>query len=562
MYVLGVHCKHDASAALVKDGKLIAMCEEERFTRQKHYFGIPEKSINWILNYANITLEDIDYFAFSAITPSQGKKLLLKYYYLNGTFLLDGWQRIVNNLLDRLLNRNHSNVYKKMENWLANKIPNFNREKIIWVEHHLSHAASAYYASGMKKSAILTFDAYGDMTTTLQAKAENHQIQEIERVYGVNSLGFMYSAFTRYLGYPKGMGHEGKVMGLAAYGEPNEDFSEIIKFNGRKFYTNPKYCYGRYTLNNITKKFGAPWTNSYTPFEKRHANIAATLQYKLEEAALKLVEDTLEKSNSKNLCLAGGVALNCKMNGTINYSKLCDQIFIQPAAGDNGKSLGAALYVSAQFGKKPRKEMTHAYWGPEFSNEEIETALKKNGLSYIQSGDIEGETAELISKGNIVGWFQGRMEIGPRALGNRSVLADPTIADMKNIINQKVKDREFWRPFAPSIIETNADEYFEECKKSRFMIMAFKTLENRKKEIPAVVHIDGTARPQTVVKETNPRYFKLIKELEKINGHPLVLNTSFNEKEPIVLSPENAINTFIKTGLDYLAIGDFLVSKK
>jgi len=383
-----------------------------------------------------------------------------------------------------------------------------------------------------------------------------------------NSLGRAYSQFTQYLGF-KTNNDEYKVMGLASYGKPTYDLSKLIKITKNGYEVEPSYFYNysftkrKYDVSKLAKAFGQARKDDNQRIDDRHKNIAASIQKRLEDVGLHLVKKAIEKTNNKNLCLAGGVALNCKMNGEILQSGLIEDIYVQPVANDAGTALGAALELYAKLGYKSKFKMDHVYWGNEYSKEQIEEALKKSKLKYTYYDDIEGETAKEISKGNIIGWFQGRMEVGPRALGNRSILANPTIKGMDDKVNIEIKFREKWRPFCPSMLESAKEEYLEGAHETPFMILTFNVKKDKRKEIPSVTHIDGTARPQTVRKETNPKYWKLIKSFESESGTPVLMNTSFNIKgDTIVRTPDDAIRTFLNTGMNVLSIGNYMVKKK
>ena len=370
------------------------------------------------------------------------------------------------------------------------------------------------------------------------------------------SIGLIYTRVTGFLNL--GVNGEGKTMGLASYGKPIYDFSSILSITNHK-----KYKIDR---RNISKKYSELERKDPTaPLSDNHNNLAASLQNALEQSMVNLAKEAYEKSGIRNFALAGGVALNCNTNSKILEQDFCEEIFIQPASSDGGAALGAALEASAINGELPDFTMEHAYWGPSFTNDEIEKALQDAKANYTFHENIEEETAKLICQGNIVGWFQGAMEIGPRALGNRSILADPTRKGINDDINKFVKHREIWRPFAPSVAEEDAIRYFEgvdKAKDSPFMLHTFFVKEEYKDTFPAIVHVDGSSRIQTVRKEQNDRYYNLLKEIEKINGHPIVLDTSFNDKgEPIVCTPKDALKCFFSTGFDVLAVGNFIVKK-
>lgn len=548
----------NSAAALVKDGKLIAMAEEERFNRIKHSKGFPypKKSIDFCLKYAGITLKNVDSISLGwASIPT------------------NLWMGFISSFKNPLFLLKFPDIIKNLKT--HKKYKHFN--KLKYYPHHLAHASSSYFVSGFKKANIISMDGQGEVSSTLLAQGSGNNIKKIKEYSTLNSIGALYESFTDYLGFLR-HSHEGKVMGLASYGKPIYDTKPILRWtkNGyscetiQRYLSILKYSFRKLqgekieSFGELLKKNYGPKRNKDEPLTKRHQNIAATIQHIQEKAVVKLARYLYEKNGIQDFCLAGGSALNCIANGVLLEQDFVKNIYVQPASSDAGNAIGVAFLEYIRLTKKPVKfEMTHAYWGPEYTNEEIKKVLKEKGIKYKFYKNIEKVTAELIAKGNIIGWFQGRMEIGPRALGNRSILADPTDKNMKDKINLQVKHRENWRPFAPSILAESAKEYFENAYPSPFMILSFKVKKEKWKVIPSVVHIDGTTRPQTVTKETNPRYYKLIKEFEKIKKVPILLNTSFNDRgEPIVCSPQDAINTFKKTNLDYLAIGNYLIKGK
>jgi len=529
---------HDPSACLIKNNKIVAMAEEERFVRVKHAKGyFPVNAVKYCLKHENISLDDVKIgYYLNPKLFTKGRKTL--------SLLIGAW---------------------RMNDYVKRMPKNFKfhfgiEPKINFIEHHVCHVYSSFPLSGFKRAVTVSMDGAGERTSTLITSCGSN-IEKDREIYAPNSLGFFYALFTEWLGFRKFNG-EGKVMGLASYGDPKYDLSKFIGFkDGAHHVKIPNRFFSTETWNlwsyhkEIQKKFGPRRTGK---IQKIHEDVAASVQNKLEEVVLKM----LEKIETKNLCLAGGVALNCKMNGRILESDFVKDIFIQPVANDAGCSLGAAVYMAMQDGKKFKK-MEHTCLGPEFSNDEIKTILKTCKIEYEYHNDIAGIAAELLAKGKIIGWFQGRMECGPRALGNRSILADPRDPDMKDKINYLVKHREPWRPFCPSILAEANDEYFENAYESPFMILTFRVKKEKLKEIPSVVHVDETVRPQTVEKNINPLYYKLIKNFYEETNIPLILNTSFNIRgEPIVCKPEDAIRTFYGTGMDYLILGNFLIRKK
>jgi carbamoyltransferase len=553
MYFLGITAgMHDPAVALIRDNKIVAFVEEERFNRVKHAKGyFPTMALNWVLKKEKIKIDDIDKIGYY-LDPSVSNMVVKKIHNIAKSPINIGaairWS-------NRLKTYPISNLKKYFK---------YKKNDINYINHHLCHSASTFLLSGFKKSSILTIDGVGEYASATMRYGSSNELELLYEIKEPNSLGYVYSAVTDFLGFETNEG-EGKVMGLAPYGSNYyKIFDEIIKptrngFVTKKIFSSNGFMDVSYS-DFLTLKLGQPRLPS-EPLEKRHMDIAYSLQERLEQIALHLVERLVEITGNKNLCLAGGVALNCKMNGRILESGLIDDIFIQPAAGDAGCALGAALWLAHEEGFKFKK-LEHVYFGPEYSNEEVEKVLKTANLKYEEISDPSGTAAELLAQGKIVGWFQGRMEAGPRALGNRSILADPRDPGIKDKLNYLVKHREPFRPFCPSLLDKAKKEYLENAYESPFMILSFKVPEEKRKEIPGVVHVDGTVRPQTVTKEANPRYYKLISEFEKLTGVPVVLNTSFNIKgEPIVCKPEQAIADFYSTGMDALIINDFLIAK-
>jgi len=539
MYYLGISggitgdFTHDPAACLIKDNKIIAIAEEERFVRIKHAHGIfPINAINFCLKQAGIKLKDVDKIG----------------YYINPNLF---FKKIFHP--------------KSLPHWIkcfrmvkyVPKIFKFNfgyLPKINYIEHHLCHVYSSFPLSGFKKGKCFSIDGVGERTSTLISSFGNG-FEKIKEAYDPNSLGRFYGHFTEWLGFKMNNG-EGKVMGLASYGKSKYDLTKFIRFKDgiHEVKGNTNLMSSGHLYNLIVSKFG---DRRIGDIKKIHKDVAASVQDKLEEIILKMVE----YHQTKNLCLSGGVALNCKMNGKILNSGLIKDIFIQPVASDAGCSIGAAVFMAMKYGNNFKK-MEHVYFGPEYSNEEIEKTLKKCKINYEYHDDISGVCAELLEKQNIIGWFQGRMECGPRALGNRSILADPRDVKMKDKINILVKHREQWRPFCPSILDEDKDEYLVNAYESPFMILTFEVLEDKVKDIPAVIHVDNTCRPQTVKKDVNPIYYDLIKEFKKLTGIPLILNTSFNIRgQPIICKPEEALAMFFSEGMDALAMGNFLIKK-
>lgn len=547
MKVLGVNqipgmlsWMHDSSAALVADGELIATAEEERFSRVRHHRGFPHQALAFCLKQGGIALSDADYIAVP---------------YSPYAFLKHPNLRL-EPLLRNFFNSGVCQHYRRSTRRGAG-VP------VVFVPHHLAHAASAYYGSGFERANILTIDGSGETESFALFVGEAGRIRRVWDIplstyFGGGkwrSIGLIYTSVTSLLAL--GVNGEGKTMGLASYGEPTLDFSDILNIRTHREY--------RIDRRRLLQKYGRLQRKEGEPLNQEHKNLAASLQRALESSIVNLAREAHSWSGIRNFCLAGGVALNCNTNSEILKQDFCDSVFIQPAANDGGIALGAALEVSARLGTPVTQRLTHAYLGSEYSSAEIEALLKGAHVPYRQETDIAGKAAQLIARGKIIGWFQGRMEMGPRSLGNRSILADPSLPGMNDRVNKEVKHRESWRPFAPSVIEEAAPRYFEgleKAKESPFMLHTFYVKEEYRKTFPAITHVDYSSRIQTVRRDQNERYYALLKALEKQTGHPMALNTSFNDKnEPIVCSPKDALRCFFSTGLDALAIGDFLLEK-
>ena len=542
MIILGIThpISWNNAACILVDGQLIAWVEEERLNRIKHAPRMaPRLAMDYCLKQAGIKLGQVDYIAvgFDSVMRAVLGTLRSEERFLSGLNQAAMWLR------DGI-------TYEK-------KLPleGYDRSRVVFVNHHQAHAASAFYASGFPESNILSLDGSGGNESGILGFGQGTKIEIFKTVSNRGSWGLMYEEITEKLGFRRHSG-EGKVMGLAAYGTPDPKGLPFVNWDGDFPVIDPET---RKTFVNAIQP-----RKKEDPITDYHENLAATLQDTLERAGKCMADYLYNKTGIRRLCLAGGTALNCSMNGKLALLPFVDEIFIQPAAYDAGTALGAAMTVYVEkTGNWPDWKMEHAYWGPEFTNEEIEEALKAfSNYPYKKSSNIFSETAQILADGKIVGWFQGRSEVGPRALGNRSILANPSLPEMKDRVNNQVKHRESWRPFAPSVLEERVDRYVANPMPSPFMILAFNALPERQAEIVAAAHVDGTIRPQTVSKATNPRYWQLIKRFEEITGIPAVLNTSFNvDSQPIVNTPEEAIDTFINCGIEVLAIGDFLVWK-
>ena len=551
MIILGITdtvCQDNAAALLV-DGELVGMVEEERLNRIKHAPRMaPQKSIQWCLERAGVKLEDVDIIAIGFDHPN--------------TVFLDNMRTKVKRFVKRqtiLRNaREEFRYWRRHRYHLAQLDPYLKmRDKILFVRHHMAHAASSFYLSGFDQASIISLDGSGGQDAGLIGTGRGTDIEVVQYVDRESSWGEFYERFTGALGF-KPHSDEGKVMGLAAYGDPQGQVFPFIQMsNGNEI---PHY--DREGFLKALKEI-RPREKNVSPINGYHENVAARLQYSLEQVVGRMAEVLHRKTGYTDLCMAGGTALNCSCNGKLLSLPWVKRIFVQPAAADCGTALGAAVYAHVKLtGERPKTRFNHMYWGPEFSNDEIEKVLKQAKVPYRKVERIGEETAKLIAQNKIVGWFQGRMEVGPRALGGRSIVANPTDPRMKDAVNNNVKFREAWRPFAPSILADCMEEYFGTSHPSPFMILAFQAREEVKPRIPAALHVDGTGRPQTVEKETNPRYWDLINEFRKISGVPVVLNTSFNVAgQPIVCTPKDAIGTFYICGLDALSIGDFIVEK-
>ena len=565
MYALGVSCYyHDSAAALLKDGHVIAAVEEERFSRKKFDDDFPKLAINWCLKEAGITPEQIDSVAFY-------DKPILKFERLLDNYIAVA-PRGLNSFLDVIPKWLHKRLWIKTD--IKKHLKGFNGE-IIFPEHHMSHAAHTFYTSPFEEAAVLTVDGVGEWTTASFGTAKNNTIQLTNDIRWPHSVGLFYSAFTYFLGFQVNEG-EYKLMGLSAYGKPK--YYDLIINNlidvkdDGSIHLNMKYFAFTHdkvmTNDKFSKLFGIPPKKKHDETLQIHFDIGASAQKVLEEIILKMANHVHKKTGMKNLCFGGGVALN----GVANYNLLkngpFDNIHIPPSPGDAGSAVGCAQYsyhIHHSQKKNIENNPSVAIWenvyvGPSYTNEEIRKFLDSNKVSYekLDEQSLLEKTAKLISEGNIVGWYQGKMEWGPRALGNRSILADPRDAKMKDILNEKIKHRESFRPFAPSIMEEYVSDYFDIDIPSPYMLMV--TNVKQPKKIPAVTHVDGTGRLQTVSAESNPLYYNLINEFYKITGIPVLINTSMNVMgEPIVNTPEQAYAMITKTDMDCIIMGDNLI---
>ncbi|MBV9743498.1 MAG: carbamoyltransferase [Acidobacteriia bacterium] len=594
MRILGISAfYHDSAAALLHDGEIIAAAQEERFTRQKHDSGFPAHAVELCLNREGVTLDDVDYVVFY-------DKPFLKFERLLETYLAYAPQGL-------------RSFQMAMPLWIREKLfqksllrdellrfgPKFDWEgKLLFTEHHLSHAASAFFPSPFEEALILTMDGVGEWATTSAALGRGNHIEVIKEIHFPHSLGLLYSAFSYYTGFKVNSG-EYKVMGLAPYGEPRYaqkilDHLVDLKPDG-SFHLNLEYfnyCTGLTMTNNkFDRLFDGPVRKPEELLSQRHMDLAASVQRVLEEIVLRMTRSLAEETGMRNLCLAGGVALNCVANGKVLRDGCFERIWIQPAAGDAGGALGAALAAFHQFQGKPREvttcgdRMKGSFLGPEFAQEQIAQRLTAAGARYEVLNDcaLLDACAGALAEEKAVGWFQGRMEFGPRALGARSILGDARSPRMQSMLNLKVKYRESFRPFAPSVLREHVSEWFELDQDSPYMLLVADVLKHRRKlmtpeqqklfgieklnvprsDIPAVTHVDYSARIQTVHEETNPRYHALLRRFYERTGCPVIVNTSFNVRgEPIVGSPEDAFRCFMGTEIDVLAVGNCFLRKE
>jgi carbamoyltransferase len=581
MNILGINAYHgNASAALVCDGKLVAAVEEERFNRVKYAAGFPAEAIRYCLKMGGITLAEVDHVA---VPRNPYARLATKLFY---AIRMPSFARERMKVMTKFTGIPEA-LAAAFESDPENLKAKFHR-----IEHHQAHLASSYFVSPFEHAALLSADGLGDFASTMWGVGRGAKMEIDGAIAFPHSLGLYYSAVTQYLGFLK-FGDEYKVMGLGAYGQPLyvEAFRDIVRFspNGGEFgfrlgldyfthhTTGPEMSWaesdktpvlGKVFSEAMSKKFGAPARHPDEPLEQRHRDMAASLQARLEEVYLGMLKKLAARTGAKAVCLAGGVAFNCVANGKLFDSTPFEQVYVQPAAGDAGLSVGAAFYVWHQTLGKPRSfVMDHAYWGPDYSREKVRSAIESSKatqggftIAELEDEELMRRTAGIIADGKILGWYQGRAEWGPRALGNRSIVADARRPEMKEILNRRIKHREIFRPFAPSILAEKTGEWFEKSYPSPFMTLAYSVQPEKRDKIPAPTHVDGTGRLQTVTKEANPRYHALISEFERQTGVPVVLNTSFNDNEPIVCRPEEALDCFLRTQMDALVLGNFLIT--
>jgi len=579
MIILGVNAFHgDSSACLVRDGVLIAAVEEERFRRIKHWAGFPSESIAYCLREAGVTLADVDVIAMNQDSKAH---LWRKLAFVAKT------RPSISFIADRLRNRGKR---KGIEEHLAETLPGAKFKGLVApVEHHIAHLSSAFHVSPFNDATIVSVDGFGDFSSAVWGVGHGADMNVEGRVYFPHSLGIFYQALTQYLGFPH-YGDEYKVMGLAPYGQPSQldKLRNLVKLkpNGGfeldlSYFTHHKDGIDYQWENGIpvvgdvfSKKLEellGPRRSKTDELTQDHRDLARSTQVMYEEAFFHLLDTLQPKHGATAIALAGGCAANSVANGKIRRRTKYDRVYVQSAAGDAGGAIGAAFaYWHAQ-GKPRGFVMDHAYWGPQATADEIDTLIGERKTEIEAAGctvtrhtdeaELCTRTAAAIAQGKVIGWFQGRMEWGPRALGNRSILGDPRRADMKDILNLKIKRRESFRPFAPSILDRATGDWFEEVDDVPFMMQVFQIREEQRARIPAVCHVDGSGRLQTVHENTNPRYFHLIEAFERESGVPMVLNTSFNENEPVVCKPAEALDCFLRTKMDVLVLGDVMIER-
>lgn len=589
MNILGISCfYHDSAASVLRDGKLIACAQEERFTRIRHDPNFPEKAIEYCLKEANLEVEELDYVAFY-------DKPFLKF------------ERILESIVS-VTPRGFGTFIKAIPLWMKQKLfigEEIKRKlgkkqlkaKLVFTEHHESHASAAFFPSPFEEAAFLTVDGVGEWTTTSYGIGRDNRVEILNEIKFPHSLGLLYSAFTYYTGFKVNSG-EYKVMGLAPYGKPkyvNTILDNLIDLKADGSYKiNLEYFDyvggERMTNGKFNSLFGGPPRKPESLLTQKEMDLARSIQEVIDEAILRMGRHIHKTTGMKNLCMSGGVALNCVANGKLLREGPFDDIWIQPASGDAGSSLGAALIVHHHILNQPRKGthyskmMNGAYLGPQYSNEELEEYFRKNDIPFekFTTEQMIRKTAQYLTEEKVIGWFQGRMEFGPRALGARSIIGDPRSTKMQSIMNLKIKFRESFRPFAPSVLREDVSQYFEMDSDSPYMLLVAPVRENIRKqmseedeklfgieklnvsrsELPAITHIDYSARIQTVTEEYNPKYYNLIKEFKNLTDFGVIVNTSFNVRgEPIVQSPEEAYRCFMRTDMDFLVMGDYILDK-
>lgn len=570
MNILGFSCSevgdwHDSSAAIVCDGRLVAAAEEERFSRKKHDGAFPLKAIEYCLREAGLQMRDIDVIAFPDVPYRYGRDSYIAQ--MDPEFVqrlrndgragrstavhhrLASLTRSMGLPLNFAMYRGFAGAFTSLREHFGAVAP------VHFYDHHRSHAAAAYLTSGREAAAVVTLDGVGGPYSCVAWKAEGERLTRLRAEPYYNSLGLFYRDCTRYLGF--GDYGEGKAMGLAPYGDPQPFASRV-----RMLLDQSDASWFRYLQKPDPATVGFPARSTESVMESKFINFAAAFQQALEAAIFRVTQWTMNEVGSRNLCLGGGVGLNCSANGKLMRAGVTEHLSIFPAAGDGGLTIGAALLCASEVGELQRSELHHAYWGPSFSESAYREALEQESrVVYRRSEELSSDVAAALADGKVVGWFQGKMELGPRALGNRSILADPRTVEIRDRVNG-VKRRELWRPLAPVVLAEHATEYFDLVRQTPFMLQAAEVRAQVRATVPAIVHVDFTARPQTVRRDQNERLYGLISAFHRISGVPILLNTSFNsEMEPIVCSPENAIATYLSTGMDILVLGDFIVQR-
>lgn len=579
MIILGINAHHaDASAAIIADGKLVAAAEEERFRRVKHWAGFPSAAIDYCLREAGVTLNQVDHVAVNR-DPNARMMQRARYVLANRPSL--------GAIKRRLENR------AKIKDLRTEIVEAFHldslKPKLHHVEHHRAHLASAFFVAPFEEAAVLSIDGFGDFVSSMWGVARGNHIEVLGEVGFPHSLGIFYTAMTQYLGFPH-YGDEYKVMGLAPYGKPRfmDEMRDIVRVHDGRFSLNLDYfthhtiglsmvwqggspVIGPVFSEKLVEKLG-PVRAAADPMEQRHKDLAASMQAMFEEAYFELANSLHKKTGLPNFCLAGGCGYNSVANGLVFDRSPYKDLYIQAAAGDAGGAIGAAYWVWNEELRQPRSfVMDHAYWGPEYDAGAVDKAVlaRKQDLddAHCVLHRVKNErelcrlTAEQVAKGNVVGWFQGRMEWGPRALGNRSIVCDPRRADMKDILNHKIKRRESFRPFAPSVLREAVGEWFETDYDVPFMLQVYQIREEKRPQVPAVTHVNGSGRLQSVTEAQNARYYHLIEAFRELTGVPMVLNTSFNENEPVVNTPHEALDCFLRTKMDLLVMGDLMIQR-
>jgi carbamoyltransferase len=558
MITLGINYNktHDSAACIVRDGEVVFAVAEERLSRIKHDASFPQMAIQACLDFADVRGDELDEVCFGWTRAGAGFRHDLKCLATGGLPLT--YLNVVTTTMYFLSMWHQEGGAKRFRELFGGA-----KVRMRFVDHHLSHAISAYAYSGFEDAAVVVMDGRGAWEATSIWHGSGGCLQHVATIPFPDSLGLFYSEFTSYLGFQRNS-DEWKVMGLAPYGAPGVKLDAFIEPEAAPYRVNYKRLFGNgnASFSGMTPLLGAARVPE-SEIDARHKNVAYAVQDACELAMMNVVRLAVEKTGCRNLCLAGGVALNSKGNGKIAACELVDKIFVQPAASDDGVALGAALAPYLENGGRlPNTAMRHAYLGPSFDDAAVETALRTYKLSYTRLDDPAPTAAELLSQRKIIGWFQGRMEFGPRALGSRSILADARDPEMNAKVNNAVKFREWWRPFAPSLKKEAAADYLESVTDSPFMILTAQVRPEKRGVIPSVTHVDGSARPQTVEKEINPLYWRLLDEFEKRTGVPVIMNTSFNLRgEAIVHTPTDAVRTFFSSGMDALVIGSFLVEK-